>query len=224
MKLSEYADAIIDGAALAIGDMWRGGRRVSESVGFHGAEESDQNDKERDRIYRLIQKAFKDEETIRRLVRIVMDDVFDNLPKNTKTVVYDEIKEKATVIGSRQSFLLLKTIIIKKISSRILMRGSVRFGAGSMTKGLSSIGSGLLGVGVFTISTAGLVERASEASQRLKKYNPSLHQRLKREDLDMLFFIAEEPLLPLVKISSRKNVSPQEAKRLTKKIFETMGR
>ena len=79
-----------------------------------------------------------------------------------------------------------------------------------------------LGVGlvVSAVLIQGLLERASNASQRLKAANPKVYDRLKKQGLDMIYFMVEETLSPLIEFTKIKSENPREFQRLIDEMEE----
>ena len=82
----------------------------------------------------------------------------------------------------------------ERITARVIAQRLTKFG---------------VGFAISAVLIQGLIERASNASRRLEVANPALYRKLKQENLDMIYFIAEEELAPFVSTDVVKLRSPK---------------
>jgi len=191
MKIADIAGAVLKGVAEIPLDLYYGTRRTFEDLGFRGAEVQKANNEERERIRALIKDAIRNRHVLERLIRIVIDDTFEKLPHETQQKIVERMQLGGIKTTSKQG---AKVVLSGYLGSKLAAAITVKVIAQRLTK---------LGVGfaVSALILQGFLERASNASQRLAQANPTLHRKLKSQNLDMLYFLAEAELAPFVSLN-----------------------
>jgi len=212
MHLNDIGGAFVSGVFSIPVDLYYGSRRTFEDMGLFGEEAQKENAAERGRIADLIKKAFNNRQVIYRLVRIIFDDFFGQLPESTKNKLKEALDKAGIWTTSRYGAqITLASYLGRKIAAAVVTKAIV--------KRLVAVGVGAV---VSVIVTQGIVERSSEASKRLRRANPRLHQKLKRESLDVIYFLVEEDVAPFVEYNAISLRDPEAIEELVKKIEESI--
>jgi len=192
MYLKELGKAVIDGVISIPADLAYGARRTYEDIaGSHLVRE--QNKAERQRIWYVLKKAFdlgasEEAGPISKIVKIILTDFYDILPDATIEVIAKKAGLGTSYMSGRMSTQIgLTTLVVRKLAIEIALKASVKravkFGVGAA-------------VSAFLLQ--GLMERASEASKRLRRTHPKIHASLKLNDLDMAFILVEDSMKPIL--------------------------
>lgn len=213
MYIKELAEAVIDGIISIPSDLGHGAKRTYEDVAGSKAIRAE-NEAERERIWRVIKKAIDFGSSkagpISRMVRIILTEFYDLL-------LDSEIESIAKRAGVGTSFMAgristqvaLTTLVAKKIAKEIALKAAiqraVKFG---------------IGVAASALLIQGLIEKASDASKRLQRTHPKIHNILKQNDLDMAFILVEDSMQPILKAIEVHGKNAEEFKRLVEGIID----
>ncbi|SDE12044.1 hypothetical protein [Rhodospira trueperi] len=212
MRLYDIGEAFVSGVFSIPVDLYYGSRRTFEDMGLFGEEVQNENAAERGRIADLIKKAFNNKQVIYKLVQIILDDFFAQLPESTKGKLKEALDKAGIWTASRYGAqITLSSYLGQKIAAAVVTKAIV--------KRLVSVGVGAI---VSVIVTQGIIERSSEASKRLRRANPRLHQKLKRESLDVIYFLVEEELAPLIECNTISLRNPGAIEEFVKTIEESI--
>lgn len=212
MKLFEIGEAIVKGVLEIPVDLYYGGRRTMEDVGLFGAEVRQQNAEERDRVGALIAQAVRNRQTLQRLIEVIVFDFLDKLPESTQSKLNDSLSLSGVKFTSKKAAqFTLSAYLGKKLTEKIVTR--------VVAKRLAKFGVGLA---ISAVLIQGMIERASNASQRLAKINPGLFAKLKAENLDMIYFLAEEELAPFVTTDALQIRDPSAYDAFLQKLDSTL--
>ena len=212
MKLWEIGKAVVSGVLQIPADLYYGGRRTLEDVGVFGAEVRRQNAEERARVGKLIIETIRNRATITRLTEIVVQDFMEKLPDSTQDKLHDSLKLAGIKTASKKGTqLTLSSYIGRKLTEKIVTN--------LLAKRLAKFG---VGVALSAVLIQGMIERASNASQRLAKANPALFRKLKQANLDMIYFMAEEQLAPFVATDVLRLKNPQAFDAFTKQLEDSL--
>jgi hypothetical protein len=184
---------------------------------------------ENERAARLIKEVFTTApgaatHPVTRLITEILIRYYDALPDE----MIDALAKKARiVIGAAIARQLVKrqvkAVLVRMIAPRIaaaiatsaIYRGiAARLGV-SAAATVSGVGT-LLGL----VLMQGLLQRASEASQRLRNVAPDLHQALQRDGLDMIYFLAEKPMERHIEAIVTARTNGQALRRAAQRVIE----
>lgn len=199
MRVFEIGGAILEGIVMIPVDTYYGVRRTAEDFGASGADVRRKNAEERDRVATMIADAVRNRRLIARTVEIAVSDFLDKLPEATQDQIRQSAQNSGVKFGSNKAAqITLSTYLGRKLTERIM--------AGVVAKRLAKFGVGAL---LSVVLLQGMMERASNASERLRMANPGLYRRLKQENLDMVYFLTEEELAPFVSTDVARLRSPR---------------
>lgn len=203
--LSFIAVEIAEGILSMPRDLYYGSRRTVETMGFMGREVQRENAAEYERIARLIGAVVQgDTSALNRLIETVLGDFFDKVPLEAREqMLAAAAGQGLNHAGRSGATLALVQIVTRGIVNRIV--------TGFIARELSRM---TVGAAVSVILMQGMVERASNASQRLRREHPAMYQKLRAQNLDMLYFLAEEPLKPYMDALKIADTNPAEFQRL----------
>lgn len=188
MKIFEIGGAILEGIVMIPVDLYYGGRRTAEDMGVFGGDTRRQNAGERDRVAIMIAEAVRNRRLIARTVEIAITDFLDKLPADSQEKIRQSaVRSGVKFASNKAAQITLSTYLGRRLTERIVAR--------AVAKRLAKFG---VGFAVSAVLIQGMIERASNASKRLEAANPALHRKLKQENLDMIYFVAEEDLAPFV--------------------------
>ena len=196
MSVWGIAGAVVDGVMSIPADLYYGGRRTLEDF---GAGVQKENSAERDRIVKLVAEIFENRKKIERLVTIVISDFMDKIPDNLKDKMVESFFEKGVKFGSRKS---TQFIFVSFVSTRLTQKILTH----SVARRVAKFG---VGIAVSAVLIQGMIERSSNATQRLEKINPNVHRKLKAENLDVVYFLFEDALAPFLMINAVKIRDPK---------------
>lgn len=188
MRLLELGTAMAEGVLTIPTDLYYGLRRTAEDVGVFGKDVQQQNRDELERVGKLIRSTFENRNVIYRMVRLILDDFFENLPESVKEKILEKSLDSSVKLVSRKGtqFALSNIVaaaLAEKITAKILVQRLVKFGVGAA---------------VSAVLIQGILERSSNACGRLKQANARLFHTLQKQNLDPLYFLVEETLAPII--------------------------
>lgn len=198
MYIAELGKAAIQGVISIPTDITYGAKRTFEDVvGSHQVR--NENRAERERGMRAIKMAidFGSSESgpIKEMVKLVLTEFYDLLPDSA----IDFIAKKAGVgasfmVGRISTQLTLTTLIsqqiAKKIATKAITQRAFKFGVGAAAS---------------VLLIQGFIEKASEASKRLRSTNPGLYKKFRERNLDMAYIIIEDSMSPFLEAINTHN-------------------
>lgn len=192
MNFWDISKSVVNGIVSIPVDVYYGSRRTFEDAGAFGQQVQADNAAERARIIGLIKSAWQNNEIIYRLIRIIVGDFVERMPQSTMERIEEKLKLSGIQFGTRKGtqFALanfLGSLLAERIVTRAVAKRLVKFGVGMV---------------MTAILIQGILERSSNASQRLQCANPYLYRKLAKENLDVLYFLAEEELAPFVQFTA----------------------
>ena len=208
--IQDFAFQIVDTTLEFTGDMYYGSKRTLETFGIFGKNVKQENNQELFRIVDLVYSIKENKDIIGKMALIISTFLLDNIPEE----YYDDILKKISLKASghltrRLIKDQLKTIIRKRLEAKILERFESIIARKVAKSAVTATAAPLVGTAITVTALQGKIERASDASKRLQKLAPSLHSMLKRESLDMLYFLVEEQLAKLIYITIAKARDPK---------------
>mgnify|MGYP006284870867 FL=1 len=205
-------------SALSVGkDVGYGGQRIVESWGLTGLQRSAEIGAENERamemlvnlvkfgadvdgpLYQLIKIIIKHE-----IHEVISEELTPSQKEKIKSITGEVSRNAAEyiagrILGSQAVKLIAKTIATRAATTALYKRVATQIG---VSAGSSSTG---IGIPVGATIAMGVVQRASNASRRLREENPMLYRELRKHNLDMGYFLVE-PVLGNLKAKIRKEV------------------
>ncbi|HHA0033452.1 TPA: hypothetical protein ACOEXB_000070 [Yersinia enterocolitica] len=150
----------------------------------------------------------RDRFIIAKVANIIINDTLSRLPDETIQQLHQELIYGATGKATRMT---AQTLIAGHISGKVVsglaagitVKLSLRFGAAIMISG---------------VTFQGVMARACEASRTLARENPSIFNKLKTDDYDMLFFLFEKPFERFTQLSKMAKNNPLALRRFADEI------
>lgn len=191
-------------AIVSVGeDIALGVQRSAQGLGASGSARQSQIGSENERTAKILYKALTTAPSaathpLTLTVTHIMTKYYDVLPDE----MLRALAKKAGVVAAttaanmavrKQTKAYLIKKVVPKIASKIASSAAYR----ALAKRLGvSAGASASGVGTLVglLMAQGLIQRASISSRRLAIVAPDLHRTLKRDGLDMLFFLVEKPM------------------------------
>lgn len=204
MDAKTLAVSVADGIASLPMDFYLGIERTFQDLNLADGGRTIQHRNFNDdaRMYRALNKLFRNRTTLGHVAEMIIKDSLSRLPEPALKKLTDKLIGTATYLGSRQSMQLA---ISGYLGSKVI--GGMM--ASTITKLSLRVWTGTLVGGVVL---QGVLARAATASRRLRHENPELWSKLYLLDYDMLYFLFEEPLANFIELSEtlRKNPSKSE--------------
>ncbi len=212
MYIKELASAVIDGVVSIPSDLAYGVRRTYEDIAGSNTVKA-QNKAERQRIWHAINQAFdfglSEAGPISKMVRIILTDFYDLLPDSAIETIAKKAGLGTSYMTGRVSIqVALTTLIVRKLAKEIVLKAAA--------KRVAKFG---VGAAASALLLQGFMEKASEASKRLQRTYPKIHNSLKQNDLDMAFILVEESMQPILKAVKIYNENTEEFNRLLEGII-----
>lgn len=151
-----------------------------------------------------------------RVVKLILSEYYQHIPEEI-------LKKLAEKLGLKIAYYGGRMVIGKKIAEKIALKIAAKVALTAAYKQLAkkigvSAGASATGVGIpiSLLMLQGVVQRASKASQRLKKRQPALWLSMRQSGgLDMIYFIVEKPMQPYIDgIAMAKTNAPAFRRRL----------
>ena len=150
---------------------------------------------ENERALNLIISLINNRDILSKVVQFTIQDIYTSLPPNLKEKVRKKLTDGAKRgAGYTIGRLVIGTTIAKSIARRVATQiaTSQVFKALAIRLGLSaSVGATGIGLVITLTMIQGVLERAAQASNRLRTDHPGLHELLVAQNLDMAWFIVE---------------------------------
>ncbi|KAA3667203.1 MULTISPECIES: hypothetical protein [Pectobacteriaceae] len=185
--LDELADRIVK--MLTTTDFYEGmGNGVSElgknfgylAYGFIDTDSRSSRSREKERVIKAIHRGIVSRDKIIEAVTRIFDIFNRNVSEAKKETIYNKIA--GGLVGS---FII----------SQVVMRASKKIG--NMKKMFT-------GIVYYGLMAGGMMDRSIYRSRSLKEQNPEVYSELRKDDLDLLFFLFEEQVEPLTEAIKMK--------------------
>jgi hypothetical protein len=143
------------------------------------------------------------------------DEMIDALARKARIVIGTTVARQ--LVKRQVKAMLVRTVVPRiaaSIASSAIYRGiATRLGvsAGATASGVGT----LLGLVLFQ----GLLQRASEASRRLRSVAPDLHHILQRDGLDMIYFLVERPMASHIQAIVTARTNAQALNRAAQRVI-----
>lgn len=209
----DIVKAAVEGVVQIPVDLYYAGRRAVEDSGALGEEAQRNNRAEYDRVGDLILAAVRDRRALTQMIEIIVTDFADQLPQEAQDRLQDKLALAGVKFAAKQGG---KQVLAAGIAEFIAAQVVTKF----VTKRVVKVGVGLAISGALLY---GMVERASNASLRLKRINPRLHQKLVVRKLDMIYFMVEEPMAPFVSADALRTRNPAAYEAMINDMIEKMN-
>ncbi len=221
MDILEIGKSIVSGVVSIPADLYHGAKRTAEDVGLMGRSVRLQNHEERLRLIRLIGEVFRNREILLRPVSIILDHFFELLPddalqrmiKAAPGIADSAAPGVARMVARSQAKKQLTILIGKKIVEKAITR--------AVAQRIAKFGVGVVLTGVLL---QGMLERASNASHRLRKDHPEIYRQIRGENLDMVYFIVEDFMAPYLQAIKLARTNQAEFRRLLQVIESGINR
>lgn len=212
MYARELGKAVIDGIISIPADLSYGTRRTYEDI-FGSKLVKEQNRAERQRVMFALKRAFafgsSEAGPISKIVKTILTEFYDVLPDSTIESIAKKAGLGTGYMSSRTSTqIALTTLIVRKLAREIILK--------STAKRVAKFG---VGAAATALLLQGLIERASEASKRLQRTNPTIYISLKYNNLDMAFILIEDTMQPILNAIKMHDVNKKEFNRLIEGII-----
>lgn len=214
MDLFSIAKAVASGVVSIPVDLFYGARRTAEDVGLMGSQVRLENAAERERLFNLLNDAFKNRSILTRLVEILLNNFFDKIPESALNTMAAKAGYGAVRYGARYA---TQTFLVNLISKKVVEAAITK----AVAQRIAKFGVGLA---VSAVLFQGLLERASNSSQKLRTEHPAIYQQLRRENLDMLYFIVEDFMEPYMQAIKLATTNAAEFQRLLDQILKEINR
>ncbi len=192
-EVANFASSVGDGVVSVGEDLVGGVRRTGRGLNIFDTAEGARIGAENERAYGVIVSLVRNESVIRKTVSIAIQDIYDKLPANKKEIVNDKLIEAGVRLGG---YVTGRMIVGSAIARRIALKIAGRIASGQVYKMIAkkigvSAGASATGIGIpiALLMLQGVLERAARASRKLARENPELYRELKKENLDMAWFL-----------------------------------
>ncbi|CNE69534.1 Uncharacterised protein [Yersinia rohdei] len=200
MDSSRFIKAMAEGIKSIPVDLYLGVERTFQDLNLSdgGRYYQQRNMFDDKRFINAFSNLIRDRYIIAKVADIIIHDTLSRLPDEIIQQLYQELIYSATGKATRMS---AQTLIAGHISGKVVsglvagiaVKLSLRFGTTIMISG---------------VMFQGIMARACEASRILAKENPTLFNKLKPDDYDMLFFLFEKPFERFIKLSKMAKNNP----------------
>lgn len=186
MDITQIAYGIADSLSSIPKGFRLGLVRTWEGIGIADRSEKYRNEDENERFFQMIKGMGNPENPLRRLITIIITDFYQKLDAKGKEAIENKLLYGGgAVVGKVGGQIAVAqtaaAIIIRKIVVEEAWRHFIRFAS-----------SASLNVIMFQ----GLIEEAARASRRMGKKYPTMYMKVKRENLDMIYFLVEKEMEP----------------------------
>jgi hypothetical protein len=179
-------------------DLVGGAERTARGLNVFDPEELANIGDQNARAFNLIRQIVSEPETLEQMVSFVIEDLYEALPEEQKARARAAM-ESAAVTGA--AYLVGRMVIGKQIATALARRIATRIAATPAFRLLAtrlgvSAGAGATGIGlpITLLMIQGTLERASDASERLRDEYPQLYRSLSVHGFDMAWFLIEPSL------------------------------
>ncbi|MEM7373014.1 MAG: hypothetical protein AAF587_30610 [Bacteroidota bacterium] len=176
-------------------DLVGGAKRTGRGLNFFDSGEQARIGAENERAFFLLKSLFDNREQLNKIIQFTIEHIYNKLPAEKQQKVKEKLTAGAeSMTGYAIGRLLIGTAIAKAIIRRIAARIAVSQLYKSIAKKIGvSAGASATGVGIpiSLLMLQGVLERAGQASRRLKSEYPELSRKLTAQNLDMAWFLVE---------------------------------
>lgn len=205
MSNDSVLGVIAEGVVHAIVDLFLGIERGGEDLFF--PKEREKNWQENARALGLIKDGALNMATITEVIRIILEHVRANLNDKQRKKFDNSIERFLGGAGLKMGSILVTKRVAAKIAQTMVAKQLTALG---VSKGITTYAGTATAGTVTALGFYGVIERAANASDRLKKNHPALHAKLKQGDLDMAYFVVEDATKPFLVMLDLARNNPQE--------------
>lgn len=173
-------------------DLVGGTYRTARGLNFFDSEEQLKIAAQNERAYNLLKDIFTNRDSIQDMVSLIADHFYSQAPKETQSKINEGIRNGAIQLAARMT-------VGKKIATKIAQKIATRIAASAGYKTLAQkigvsagVGSTGIGIPITLLMLQGTLERAGNASERLRSEDPVLFRILSSKNLDMAWFLVED--------------------------------
>ncbi|MDU2941731.1 MAG: hypothetical protein E7B59_21555 [Enterobacteriaceae bacterium] len=191
MVSPESAAGVMDGIISIPVDLFYLGRA------FLDTENRYKNENEHYRLAMFIKRGFSDKNLLSQLINLIFEELFSRVPEKTQNRIFSHIG--GALFGRSATNSFVSGTIAKIVMDKIIK--TVSSAQVSKTIAIISSMSGALIGNILLI--AGMAERAVYTSRALEEDCPEIYNKLRPNDLDLLYFLVEslmEPVVDAIKI------------------------
>lgn len=189
MKVLSAAEAIGDGVISVPETLLDGLIRTGEGLAFWDSDEEVKIGLQNERAYKALKALFRYgvenyNSPIEKSIRIILVNFYKSLSKSDREKVINSATNHGVFVSSKLiTSAILSQLIARRVSKRIVTNYIVK----SLLKITMS--------GEFTLlSIQGLLFKAGKASDRLKSKFPKIYWEMRRNNLDMIYFLIEKSM------------------------------
>ncbi|WP_145561867.1 hypothetical protein [Yersinia aldovae] len=200
MDTSRFIKAMAEGIKSIPMDLYLGVERTFQDLNLSdgGRYYQQRNMSDDKRFLNAFSNLVRDRFIIAKIADIIINDTLSRLPDETIQQLHQELIYGATGKITRMA---AQTMISGYISGRVVSG----LAASSVVTLSFRLGTTAM---VSIVMLQGIASRASEASRTLARANPSLFNKLKSDDYDMLFFLFEKPFERFIQLSKIAKNNP----------------
>ncbi len=189
MKFLTIVESIGEGIISLPVTFWHGIERTGEDIGLGGIDTFKNAWAQNIRLYHLVVKLGEFavgnyQNPLVQAIEIILRNYYNTLSDEAKNKLYSKAQKFAAhKAGSKAASAALAFVVAKVIAEKIAKTEAVK----------RLIKSGVKVTGML-LTIQGVIYQAGQASDRLKKMHPRIYYEMKKHDLDMLYFLIEEPM------------------------------
>ena len=221
MNFLAIAEGIVSGVISIPVDLFYGVRRTAEDVGLMGRDVRLENQAERERLVNLIGEVFRNRNILIRPVEIILDHFFDVLPDDALQRLVSAAPGIASAVAPTVARSVARSQAKKQLSKLIATKIVERAITRAVAQRVAKFGVGLVVSGVLL---QGTLERASNASQRLRQDHPVIYRQIRSENLDMIYFLVEDFMTPYLAAIKLSTTNQTEFQRLLREIESRLNK
>lgn len=186
MDAKQVALGILDGISSIPNTAYLGVVRSWEGSGLAGNSVKQRNQAETERFFYMLKSLGNAESPLRRLITIIFTSFYQKLNDEGKEAVNNKLGYGAGSVGGR----IVGQIALAQTTSSLMLNRLAIDQAYKHFVRLSA--SAALNVLMFQ----GIIEESARASRRMRSKYPAMYARVSKENLDMVYFLAEQQLEP----------------------------
>lgn len=186
MDIKQAALGIIDGISSIPNSAYMGMVRSWEGSGLAGQNTKQRNQVETERFFYMLKSLGNAESPLRRLVTLVFTSFYQKLNDEGKEAVNNKLGYGAGGVAGRTAgqITLAQTtagMMLRRLAIDETYRHFIRFSASASLN---------------LVMLQGIIEESARALRRMKTRYPFTYDRVSKDNLDMVYFLAERQLEP----------------------------